>query len=87
MSSGFYDKLAPYYHLIFADWEASIVRQAATLDQLIRQEWGPEVHSVLDVSCGIGTQTLGLAQRGYGVTASDEKPWKMWKLAEINAAR
>lgn len=74
MSSGFYDKLAPYYHLIFADWETSIARQATILDQLIRQEWGPEARSVLDVSCGIGTQALGLTQRGYDITASDLSP-------------
>jgi hypothetical protein len=24
----FYDELAPFYHLIFPDWEASIQRQA-----------------------------------------------------------
>lgn len=74
MSSGFYDKLAPYYHLIFADWETSIARQATILDQMIRQEWGPEARSVLDVSCGIGTQALGLTQRGYDITASDLSP-------------
>lgn len=74
MSSEFYDRLAPYYHLIFADWEASIARQATILDRLIRQEWGSEVRSVLDVSCGIGTQALGLSQRGYDITASDLSP-------------
>ena len=58
----------------FPDWEASITRQAAILDRLIRREWGPEVTSVLDVSCGIGTQVVGLAQLGYDVTASDLAP-------------
>lgn len=74
MSGGFYDRLAPYYHLIFADWETSIARQARILDQLIAQEWGPGACSVLDVSCGIGTQALGLVQRGYSITASDRSP-------------
>ena len=32
----FYDRLAPFYHLIFPDWEASIARQAAALDAVIR---------------------------------------------------
>jgi 2-polyprenyl-3-methyl-5-hydroxy-6-metoxy-1,4-benzoquinol methylase len=41
---------------------------------LIRQQWGPAVRTVLDVSCGIGTQALGLAQRGYDITASDLSP-------------
>ena len=27
-ASEFYDALAPLYHLVYADWEASIARQA-----------------------------------------------------------
>ncbi len=41
------------------------------LDSIIRETWGTDAHSVLDVSCGIGTQALGLAKLGYEVTASD----------------
>jgi SAM-dependent methyltransferase len=67
----FYDELAPYYHLIYPDWESSIALQAGALDELIRQELDGPAHRVLDVSCGIGTQCLGLAQLGYEVTASD----------------
>ncbi len=74
MSQAFYDELSPFYHLIFADWEASIERQAVILDQLIRQEWGADANAILDVSAGIGTQTLGLAQRGYTLSASDLSP-------------
>ena len=67
----FYDALAPFYHLIFEDWEASIGRQSAALDSAIRSFPGPSRRSVLDLACGIGTQSLGLAARGYDVTASD----------------
>jgi SAM-dependent methyltransferase len=67
----FYDRLAPFYRLIFPDWDASIERQADQLDGLIRERWGPEVRSILDVACGIGTQAIGLAMRGFAVTASD----------------
>lgn len=67
----FYDELAPFYHLIFQDWEASIQRQAAALDGLIRERWGDGRLSILDVACGIGTQALGLAALGHRVTASD----------------
>lgn len=74
MTQSFYDGLAPLYHLIFKDWEASVTWQAEVLDRLIRDEWGGAVTSVLDVSCGIGTQAIGLAQRGYDVTASDLSP-------------
>ena len=66
----FYDELSPFYHLIFQDWDESIEKQAKILDKLIRKEW-VKTHTVLDVSCGIGTQALGLAKRGYHVTASD----------------
>lgn len=63
--------MTPFYHLIFADWESNIARQATALDSLIQERWGRQVRTILDVSCGIGTQALGLAQRGYAVTASD----------------
>lgn len=67
----FYDQLAPFYPLIYGDWKAAMTQQAAQLSSLIGEHWGTEVKSVLDVSCGIGTQTLGLASLGYEVTASD----------------
>jgi SAM-dependent methyltransferase len=67
----FYDQLAPFYHLIFPDWDASIRRQAAALDTLIREHWGEPPLTILDVACGIGTQALGLAALGHHVTASD----------------
>ena len=70
----FYAALAPFYHLIYPNWEASVEQQAAMLDALIRGYWGATVQSILDVACGIGTQSLGLAQLGYQLTASDLSP-------------
>jgi SAM-dependent methyltransferase len=70
-SMTFYDQLAPLYHLIFQDWDKSIARQAKQFTELIRNEWGSGIETVLDVSCGIGTQAIGLAQSGFRVTASD----------------
>lgn len=67
----FYDQISPFYHLIFPDWEASIQRQAADLGSILQERWGGRIERVLDVSCGIGTQALGLASLGYTVTASD----------------
>jgi SAM-dependent methyltransferase len=67
----FYDRIAPFYHLISPDWDASIERQADQLAEIFRDHWGGGSKSVLDVSCGIGTQAIGLARKGHGVTASD----------------
>lgn len=61
----FYDRLAPLYHLIFQDGDASIARQAQQLREIVTSEWGSEITKVLDVSCGIGTQAIALAQAGF----------------------
>jgi ubiquinone/menaquinone biosynthesis C-methylase UbiE len=71
MIEGFYDRLSPFYRYIFQDWNASLDRQAAILDEVIREYFGNHVRSILDAACGIGTQTIGLAQKGYWLTASD----------------
>jgi SAM-dependent methyltransferase len=71
VTQAFYDRLSPFYHLLYPDWEASIVRQGRGLGSVL-QEFGVAPHArILDAACGIGTQTLGLAQLGYDVTASD----------------
>jgi len=69
--ANFYDQLTPFYHLIYEDWEASVHNQALALDNIIKDHWGHNVKCILDVACGIGTQSLGLASLGYSVTASD----------------
>ncbi len=66
----FYDELTPHYHLLFEDWDASIRRQGQLLSTILRREW-PNHVSVVDVSCGIGTQAIALAQQGYQVRGSD----------------
>jgi SAM-dependent methyltransferase len=71
MIENFYDQLSPYYKYIFQDWNASVERQANLLDQVIGEYFGKDVRSILDAACGIGTQAIGLAQKGYQVTASD----------------
>src|ERR1035437_11085940 len=68
--AGFYDQLTPFYHLIYPDWNASVHRQGGQLSGLINSEW-PGHRKVLDVSCGIGTQAIGLATQGFSVTGSD----------------
>ncbi len=67
----FYDQLAGAYHLIFADWRQAIRRQGGVLDEIIRHQLEGAPLSVLDCSCGIGTQAIGLAERGYRVHGTD----------------
>src|SRR5262249_54150417 len=59
--SDFYDRMASLYHLIFQDWDESIERQAGQLTGILRERWGTECRCIVDVSCGIGTQAIGLA--------------------------
>jgi glycine/sarcosine N-methyltransferase len=69
MERTFYDELASAYHLIFEDWDAAIRRQGEVLARLLPppDAAGP----VLDCACGIGTQALALAARGYAVEGAD----------------
>ncbi|SNX56097.1 methyltransferase family protein [Streptomyces sp. TLI_55] len=83
----FYDDLASDYHLMFADWDASTARQAAALDTLVRQRLGAGPHRVLDCSCGIGTQAIGLARAGYDVVGSDLSPRAAARATAEAAAR
>ena len=68
--ASFYDQLAPFFHLIYADWNASVRRQGEQLSAIIADEW-PGSKKILDVSCGIGTQAIGLALQGLSVSGSD----------------
>ena len=66
--SDFYDDLADDYDAIFADWEASVQRQAQIIASLIAEA------PILDVSAGLGTQAIGLALLGRSVLARDLSP-------------
>jgi len=83
----FYDEIAPFYHLIHGDWNSSIPRQAAALDGIIKEFWSTGVKTIVDVACGIGTQTIGLAQLGYELTASDLSPSAVERARREAAAR
>ena len=71
---GFYDALAPWYHLVYQDWEVSVARQGQALASLLASEGRSPSQDVLDAAVGIGTQALGLATRGFQVTGSDISP-------------
>ncbi|MFF9077218.1 class I SAM-dependent methyltransferase [Streptomyces sp. NPDC014735] len=79
----FYDELADDYHLIYSDWDASVRRQGGALDALIGQDRA----AVLDCSCGIGTQAIGLALRGHRVTGTDLSPRAAARAAREAARR
>jgi glycine/sarcosine N-methyltransferase len=83
----FYDELADDYHLIFADWNASIAWQAGVITGLLRDNHGLTSGEVLDASCGIGTQAIGLAHAGFAVTATDISPASVQRCAREAAAR
>ncbi|WP_328871648.1 class I SAM-dependent methyltransferase [Streptomyces sp. NBC_00287] len=83
----FYDDLAADYHLIFPDWDASVARQGAVLDELLTHRLGSGPHTVLDCSCGIGTQAIGLARQGHRVVGSDLSPRAAARAAAEAAAR
>ncbi|PBC76068.1 methyltransferase family protein [Streptomyces sp. TLI_235] len=85
--AGFYDGLASDYHLIYADWDAGIRRQGAALDGLLSAHLGPGPADVLDCSCGIGTQAIGLALRGHRVVGSDLSAAAAARAAREAAAR
>jgi SAM-dependent methyltransferase len=67
----FYDNLASQYDKLFFDWQSTTREQAAILDKIFADSGFDHRASVLDCSSGIGTQSLGLAEYGYHVTASD----------------
>lgn len=74
--TNFYDRLSPEYrHNMGWDWDAVMRNEGKTLNRLIAEISGrSERSTLLDCSCGIGTQAIGLALQGYRVTATDLSP-------------
>lgn len=71
MTALFYDRLAPFYHLLYGDWEHAIQVQGQALGRLLAELGTPEGALVHDAAAGIGTQAIGLLQAGFAVSASD----------------
>jgi len=86
MSEEFYNALAPYYKYIYPDWDSSVTRQATILDEIVREYVGTKAQTILDVACGIGTQSIGLAKISYQVDAADISSGEIAQ-AKIEAAR
>jgi len=69
--TSFYDALAPWYHAIYPDWDASMARQGEALNALVAEHWGPGPKIIVDATAGIGTQAIPLARCGHSVVAGD----------------
>lgn len=67
----FYDGWAFEYDLIFSDWWAFAEASGAALAERLDAAGVPANGRVLDATCGIGTQAVPLAKRGFTVTACD----------------
>jgi SAM-dependent methyltransferase len=72
----FYDRLGPVFSQNSGyDWEAGVRWEGEWLDHFLSEQLrGPGPWSVLDCSCGVGTQAIGLALHGYRVHATDLSP-------------
>ena len=72
----FYDNLSPEYHDNMGwDWESGMRNQGKALSRFLEKQLGrPGPYTLLDCSCGIGTQAIGLALQGHQVHATDLSP-------------
>lgn len=82
MNTDYYDALADDYHVLYRDWEAMMEREGLMLRRWFKDR---NIVTVLDASCGTGTQAIALAQIGYRVLASDPSA-RMIEKAKANAA-
>lgn len=83
----FYDNLAENYQLIAKDWDSAVLSQGEVLHSLITKHFIRTTGvKILDCSCGIGTQAIGLALKGYKVHATDLSP-KAVEKAKSQAKR
>lgn len=70
-TAAFYDALAPFYPLLYSNWDDAVSRQGYALSNLLAELGVVRGDIVLDAACGIGTQALGLLSQGHRVVASD----------------
>jgi 2-polyprenyl-3-methyl-5-hydroxy-6-metoxy-1,4-benzoquinol methylase len=79
--AGFYDAWAVDYDAAYADWATSVRAQGELLAAALTDRGVGAGARVLDCTCGIGTQAIGLALAGYDVCGSDIS------AAEVERAR
>ncbi|HRE48715.1 MAG TPA: class I SAM-dependent methyltransferase [Aggregatilineales bacterium] len=85
-TNAFYDAIAGDYTYFYRDWQATLEREGGALRRIFREKGGAGgIKTVLDASCGVGTQAIPLARFDFEVTAADPSP-KMLAKARENAA-
>jgi glycine/sarcosine N-methyltransferase len=70
----FYDNLADNYQFIFVNWKQSVYRQADYFSNLLTSLGETLFCTILDCTCGIGTQAIALATKDYHVHGTDLSP-------------
>ena len=88
--SRFYDDLAEYYDLIYADWVKSMARQGGAIAQMLEDLFPEEEKGalrILDVAAGVRTQASPLAELGFQVTARDLSPGSISRLSREATSR
>ena len=72
-TTDFYDRLSLlYHHNMGWDWDGAVRQEGGQLDRFLADGMDrPGPYSVLDCSCGIGTQAIGLALNKHRVHATD----------------
>jgi glycine/sarcosine N-methyltransferase len=83
----FYDGLAADYHALFDDWWAAAVWHGGVIAALLAARRVVPPSSLLDCTCGIGTQALPLAASGYRVTGTDISPRSVARARVEGTAR
>lgn len=67
----FYDGFADSYHFLYMDWQKTVHWQSDVLSAFLQNLGCDTSRTVLDVTCGIGTQAIALALAGYPVHGRD----------------
>jgi len=70
-SDDYYDYFADKYHLILPDYNGQIEKQGKILKDIFNKYSKIKITNILDCTCGIGVQTISLANLGYNVVGSD----------------
>lgn len=78
-TTSFYDAFAADYQFSYRDWDAELEREGLNLRRYLRPH---NVATILDASCGPGTQAIALARLGYTVTAADPSPRLLERAAQ-----